>query len=176
MNAAEPAPDGGRHRVDELVSQRGRRLLQVLFVPTVLWAIVVFFAEDLSRLPLDRWAEQSPVSFYGSVVGAGVLAMLALGLGWTWTLRRWPALLRVPSGVSNWSLVLRILVFGPFVAIVVAVVSFVAWWVLVVSGEDPSHSQYGLSAWWAGLFHAVALTPMGTVLVTWVSTRRDADG
>lgn len=162
--------------MDEFVSQRGRRLLQVLFVPTLLWAIVVLFAEELSRLPLDRWAESSPVPFYGGVVGAVVIGVLALGLGWAWMLRRWPALLRVPGRVSSWSLFLRMLVFGPLVAIVLAVVSFVVWWALIVSGEDPSHSQYGLSAWWAGLFYAVAFTPMGTVVVTWLSVRRNADG
>lgn len=162
--------------MDEFVSQKGRRLLQVLFVPTLLWASLVLFAEELSRLPLDRWAEHRPVPFYGVVVGAVVIGMLALGLGWTWTLRRWPALLRVPGRVSLWSLFLRMLVLAPLVAIVLAVVSFVAWWTLVVSGEDPSHSQYGLSAWWAGLFYPVALTPMGTVVVTWLSVRRNADG
>ena len=160
----------------ELGSQTGRRLLQVLFVPTLLWAILVLFAEELSHLRFDRWAEQHPVPFYGGLVGAGLLAMLVLGFAWIWVLRRWPALLRVPPGVSIWSLFLRMLVLGPLVAMVLAVVSFLVWWALVVSGEDPAHSQYGLSAWWAGLFHAVALAPMGTVMVTWLSTRRDVGG
>lgn len=166
--------EGGTGWVDS--PRAGRRLLRALFLPTVPWALLVLFAEELSRLPFERWARTSPLGFYGGVLGAGVLAVVALGSAWSWMLRRWPGFLHVPARVSLSSLLVRMLVFGPVVAILLAVAGFAAWWVFVVSGEDPAHSQYGLSAWWAGLVHAVALTPMGTVLVTWLSTRRGPDG
>lgn len=44
-------------------------------------------------------------------------------------------------------------------------------WACVVTGEDPSHSQYSLSAWFAAFYYPLALTPMAAIMCLWSSVR-----
>jgi ABC-type uncharacterized transport system permease subunit len=66
--------------------------------------------------------------------------------------------------------------YAPLAFIVTGIVFFLVQWLFVVGSEDPADSQYGLSAWVAGYYYAIMLTPLMTVIWVWWSLKRKYKG
>lgn len=150
----------------------GRRFLRPVFVVTLTWTTVVLFARwidfilSLNPLPEGLWLHGGVEVFMLLFVFTVVIYMSSS------VFRIWPAFLRVQKKVSWRSLALRLILYGPVVFIIIGIVFFMIQWVFVIGSEDPAHSQYGLSAWFAGFFYSIALTPPVTVICGWLSVQK----
>lgn len=144
-------------------------VLRWTFSAGIVWAALLLFGERLSVLwslnPApeghrwhDAWETLAPLVL---VAGGGLLGVLLL--------RPWPRFLRVPEAVTPAYLATRAVLYAPLVFGTLAVLFFCAWSLFVVPGEDPEHSQSGLSALFAAVFFPVALTPSLTVVSVWLS-------
>lgn len=110
-------------------------------------------------------------------VMAAPLIVFIIAVGAVYCFGRWPWFLRVPDSISVGWLTIRLLGYAPLIFSLLAAVIFSAWWIFIVSGEDPADSQYGLSAWYAAWFYSIYLTPLFTVVTVWLSAiRRDREG
>lgn len=152
----------------------GRRVTTILrggFVLSVGWACLVILARPVDVL-LRELAVVRPAWLRAGLVAAGALGLLAALAGGTALLvRAWPRFLRVRREVSRVSLGGRFLLAAPAAAVATGLTAFAVQWVSVLLREDPSHSQYGLSAWFAAGFYALALAPAATVVGVWWSLR-----
>ncbi len=153
------------------------RALQILFPLTLVWGSFWLSFEEIEIVyslipaPEGHW-------FHDALEGMVTLLVVSLFVaGPVYCYRRWPWFLRVPESVSMTWLTVRLIVYAPFLFALLAGAIFSAWWILVVSGEDPKDSQYGMSAWYAAYFYSLALTPLFTIVLAWISTPgRDRKG
>lgn len=156
------------------MKQLRNRVLQILFFLSVAWVSFWVLAQQSESLfgliPVSEghWLHNA------LEVMASPLILLIIAVGAVYCFGRWPWFLKVPESISLGWLTARLLGYAPLLFLLLVAVIYSAWWIFVVSGEDPAHSQYGLSAWFAALFYSIYLTPLLTVVVVWLSAvRRD---
>lgn len=156
--------------------RRVTRFLRGVFVLSLGWACVVLLARPVDAL-LQELAVVPESWLRAGLVAGGALGLLAVLAGGTLLLvRAWPNFLRVREDVSRVSLGGRLLLGAPAAAVATGLSAFAIQCVSVLLREDPAHSQYGLSAWFAAGFYALALTPAVTVVGTWWSLRGPETG
>lgn len=150
------------------------RALQILFPLTLAWVAFCVLAQEsesvFGLIPVseEHWMHDTSEVMVAPVIFAAFVA------GAVYCYRRWPWFLQVPESISPVWLTARLLGYAPLLFALLAAAIFSAWWLFVVSGEDPAHSQYGLSAWFAAWFYSTYLTPLFTVVIVWLSAlRRD---
>lgn len=170
------ATAGGRHDDVDLESapvrsRRVTRILRGVFVLSLGWATLVLLARPVDALLRELAVVPGARLRAGLVVGGVLGGLAALAGGTALLVRAWPGFLRVRREVSWTSLGGRFLVAAPAAAVATGLSAFAIQWVSVLLREDPAHSQYGLSAWFAAGFYALALTPAATVVGTWWSLR-----
>ena len=149
----------------------GELALRGAFVVALVWALVVLAAPVGDAVLADAFGADAAIRRHAGVV----LLLLALPVGLLASvaaLRRWPGFLRVGHEPGWPGVLLRMLAWAPAVAGVLGAAFFAIQRAFVRVAEDPAHAQYGLSAWAAGLFYALALTPVATVVWTWLRLRR----
>lgn len=147
------------------------KILQLLFIASLFWASVVIWAEELERLFSLLPGSGSNVLHYMIE-----LMIIIIIIGFFYIVQRlifksFPGFLKIPDRTSNLSLFIGIILYTPLVFALLCIIIFSFWWAFVVSGEDHTHSQYGLSAWFVALFYSIALTPMSVILCLWSSVR-----
>ncbi|MCI0529016.1 MAG: hypothetical protein L0Y56_16385 [Nitrospira sp.] len=140
-------------------------MLQVLFPLAFTWAVLLMFGEELSGLVPEGVLENIMILIF-CVFWSAVAFYLY---------RQWPSFLRGPESVSLLFLLIRLVVYGPLFFVLLAGVFGISWYLLVVRPtEDPAHSQYGLSALMVAVWYSIMLTPLATIIVTWLSSLRKA--
>jgi hypothetical protein len=130
---------------------------------------------------MDRILQRNPVPegsmLHGLLELAAVLGIVAVaGLCCLFVSRHWPRFLLLEQPVSWLPVVWRLVMYAPLAFIVTGIVFFLVQWLFVVGSEDPADSQYGLSAWVAGYYYAIMLTPLMTVIWVWWSLKRKYKG
>ena len=148
--------------------------LQILFPLTLAWGSFWLLGPQahtvfgLIPAPEGHWLHDAVEVMAPLVIFAAIVA------GAVYCFRRWPWFLRVPESISVAWLTVRLLGYAPLLFALLAAAFFSVWRLFVVPGEDPGHSQYGLSAWFAAYFYSLYLTPLFTVVMVWLSAlRRD---
>lgn len=144
------------------------RILQILFVPALFWASIVIFSNEI-LLFMQRFAgvENSVLHNFKEILIFIIIFSVATFICFI-LYYLFPGFLLLSKFSSFLSIVLRLVVYTPVIFIVLAVGIFFIWWMFVVSSEAPTHSQYGLSAWYAAFFYGVGLTPLFTLIAVWV--------
>ena len=147
---------------------RGSLLLKIAFMLATSWAVVVAFNRKIDTiLKMNPVAEGALLhGLYEIIVLVAVLS--AVGFICMIAYKRWPLFLQVHRDVSLVAVLWRLVAFAPVMFIVTGLVFFAIEWLLVVRIEDPADPQYGLSAWWAGYYYSLMLTPMITVTGVWL--------
>lgn len=176
-----PAPPsaataGGRHDDTDLESapvrsRRVTRFLRGIFVLSLGWAALVILARPVDALLRGLAVVRDAWLRAGLVAGVALGLLAGLAGGTALLVRARPGFLRVRREVSWTSLGGRLLLAAPAAAAATGLSAFAIQWVSVLFREDPSHSQYGLSAWFAAGFYALALAPAATVVGAWWSLR-----
>lgn len=147
------------------------RILQILFVPSLLWAIVMFFYEEITALfSLIPGKEKSWLHYLVEIALVPTLFILFLAVI-TYCFYRFPSFLLVPKPMPTGWLILRLAVYAVIVAVVLAVVLGLGWWIFVESGQDPDDVQYGMATLYMAFFGSAFLTPVCTVILVWFSVR-----
>lgn len=147
------------------------RVLRFAFAPALGWAVIVAFAGDMERI-LQRNPVPEGSMFHGlPEIAVGLAIVASAGLVCLLVYRHWPGFLLLERPASWRPVVWRLLIYTPLTFIVTGIIFFSFQWLFVVSGEDPAHSQYGLSAWVAGYYYAVMLTPLVTLIWVWRSLK-----
>ncbi len=80
---------------------------------------------------------------------------------------RFPLFLIVPKSASLAWIVIRLVAYAVIIAVVLAVVIGLGWWIFVESGQDPNNLQYGMATISTAFFGSVFLTPLCTVVIVW---------
>jgi hypothetical protein len=151
-------------------------VLRFAFAPALGWAFIVAFAKDM-----DRILQMNPVPEGSMLHGLLELAafpgiVAVVGLCCLFVYRYWSGFLLLERRVSWLSVVWRLLMYTPLAFIMTGIVFFLVQWLFVVGSEDPAGPQYGLSAWVAGYYYAIMLTPPMTVIWVWWSLKRKYKG
>ena len=84
---------------------------------------------------------------------------------------RFPSFLIVPESITLGWVIIRLIAYATIVAVALAVVIGLGWWIFVESGQDPNHSQYGMGTLFTAVFGAAFLTPICTVVIVWFSAK-----
>jgi hypothetical protein len=151
------------------------RSLQVLMPVALAWGLAVALAEALDLLwTRMRIAEGSPLHGVVEEAGTPIFVLALCAIAAVLVYGRWPGFLRVPPSIPAGALLVRLVAFTVLSTVGIAIVVGVAWYFLVLSREDPSHSQYGLSLLFAVMFYPVMIAPATAVLATWLWARRAA--
>lgn len=154
------------------MKQLQNKVLQILFFLSVAWlSFWVLGPQSESLFGLIPVSEQHWLHNALEVMAAPLI-LFTIAVGAVYCFGRCPWFLKVPESISLAWLTARLLGYAPLLFALLAAVIFSAWWIFVVSGEDPAHSQYGLSAWFAAWFYSIYLTPLFTVVIVWLSALR----
>lgn len=149
-----------------------KRILQILFVPSLFWAVVMIFGSEIGTFydlipgKEDGWLHniaENTLEFTFFVVFTIVIISL---------FSRFRSFLIVPEAISWVWIILRLIIFAVIIAIVLGVVIGWGWWVFVESGQDPNSLQYGMASYSMAFFYSFFLTPVCTVVMVWLSARK----
>ncbi|GAB4364747.1 MAG: hypothetical protein Kow0060_21930 [Methylohalobius crimeensis] len=134
----------------------------------VTWAVVVALAPKIdAMLKMNPVAEGAPAhGLYEVIVLLAVLSIVCTTCVIAY--KRWPMFLSVHRDIS-WAAVLwRLIAVTPIMFVIIGLVGFSLVWLFVMQAEGPADPQNGLSAWWAGYYYALMLTPVITVTGVWL--------
>jgi len=141
--------------------------LQILFVPSLLWGVVISLHEEMGALFSLILGEEGEW-LHNVAEGAFELVLFALFLaGVIYLFYRFPLFLIVPESVSLAWIAIRLIAYAVIIAVVLAVVIGLGWWTFVESGQDPNNLQYGMATISTAFFGSVFLTPLCTVVIVW---------
>lgn len=152
------------------------RVLRFAFAPAVGWAIIVAFAQDMDRILRAGLVPEGSMLHGLLEIATGLAIVAAAALGPLAVYRVWPGFLLLERPASWLPVVWRLPIYAPLAFIATGVVFFSLQWLFVVSGQDPADPQHGLSAWEAGYYYAIMLTPLITVIWVWLSLKRSHKG
>jgi len=166
-----------RSFMKELIDKFKKRILQILFVPSLLWAIATIFVDEIETLftlipgEEEGWlhnvTENTLEIFLFAIFFAGVAYLFY----------RFRTFLVVPESVSLVWVLIRVVVYAVIIAVVLGVSIGFGWWTFIESGKDPNNMQYGMASYTMAFFWSAFLTPVCTVLLVWFSAkRRSANG
>lgn len=152
------------------------KILQILFVPSLLWAIAMIFHDEIETLlnfipgNEDSWLHNATENTLELALFAVFIAVII------YIFYRLPSFLSVPESVSLGWVLIRLIAYAAFIAVVLAVVIGSGWWIFIESGQDPNDVQYGMSTLTVSFFYSAFLTPACTVILVWFSAKtRSAD-
>lgn len=154
-------------------NNRGTLLLKFAFMLATSWTILAAFVQQIETvLKMNPVAESTAAH---DLYEAGILIAILSAASYACMVayKRWPTFLQVHHDVSCTAVLWRLVAFAPVIFSVIGLVVFALAWLFVVRLEDPADPQYGLSAWWAGGYYALMLTPMITVVGVWQLLRRN---
>ena len=147
---------------------RGSLLLKVAFMLAATWAVVMAFVSEIdTMLKMNPIAEGAPVHGLYEIIVL-VVVLLAVGFICMIAYKRWPMFLQVRRDISLVAVLWRLIAVTPIMFAIIGLVAFALAWLFVVQAEDPADPQYGMSAWWAGYYYALMLTPIITVTGVWL--------
>jgi hypothetical protein len=137
-----------------------------------IWFVILFFAEEIDRLPiLSPFPEGSAVHIWLENWSPPFLVAIALGGLALLLFRRRPSWLLIPPSTQVSQIVVRLLIFSCATAFILTVAVALLWILFITPGESSENPQAGLSVVVAAIFYPLILTPLLTVLVTWLSLK-----
>ena len=145
------------------------RILQILFVPSLLWAIAMIIGSEIETsfnlIPgkEDGWLH----NVAESTLEFALLALFITGI--ICLFYHFRSFLLVPESISLGWVLIRLVAYAVIIAVVLAVVIGWGWWIFVESGQDPNDVQYGMASYSMAFFYSYFLTPVCTVLLVWLS-------
>ena len=139
--------------------------LRVLFALGLIWAILLGFAEELFS-----WMTGDPdETLWGWLV---LTLVVAAGCGLTLaSCLAWRKFLRIPDTVGPARVAGWLLVSALVVAVVVGIAFAAVEYRHVQQTGNPQNPQYGLSVFFAAMWYPAVLTPVLTVVATWLACR-----
>jgi len=153
----------------ERIEKFKERILQILFVPSLLWAIVMIIASEMEDsfhlIPgkEDGWLH----NVAESTLEFALFAVFMVGI--IYLFYRFRSFLIVPESISLGWVLIRLVSYAVIIAIVLALVIGWGWWIFVESGQDPNDVQYGMASYYMAFFYSFFLTPVCTVVMVWLS-------
>ena len=160
----------------EWVEKFKERILQILFVPSLLWAIVMIFASEIEApfnlIPgkEDGWLH----NVAESTLEFALFAVFIVGI--IYLFHHFRSFLIVPESISLGWILTRLVAYAVIIAVVLAMAIGWGWWIFVESGQDPDDVQYGMASYSMAVFYSFFLTPVCTVVTVWLSaTGRSTD-
>lgn len=142
-------------------------MLKILFPPMLAWCICLMFGEELFAVVPEG---QRLHNVFEVIIIPLIIVMCSTAAIYIY--RHWPGFLRVPQSESLIMLLVRMLIYMPLLYVLLASIIGVTWYIFILPGEDQSHSQYGLSVFFASVFYPIMLTPSVTIIAVWLSAMR----
>ncbi len=166
-----------QNEIRGIVSWLREQLLRLLFPLTLVWLFLGMFSLEIDKLfGLILIPEGHRLHNIIEVIIAVIVPVILIVIFGAISLslyRRWHGFMLVPQSISLSFLIIRLFIYAPLLFVLLAVISFVGWWLLVVMPfEDPKHTQYGLSAVFASVIYPSILAPAVTVIIVWLSAIR----
>ncbi|MEA3392321.1 MAG: hypothetical protein U9Q91_05020 [Candidatus Marinimicrobia bacterium] len=159
----------------EILKKLKKRLLQIFFIPSLLWGTFMFFYEEIDALfSLIPGAEEGWLHTVAEYTLALVLFSVFLSV-LIYLFFRFPPFLIVPESISLTWVMIRLIVYTALTAIVLAVVIGLGWWIFVESGQDPNDVQYGMATLSMAVYGSVFLTPACTIVLVWFLAKSKSD-
>lgn len=156
----------------EWIEKFKERILQILFAPSLLWAIVMIIGSEIETpfnlIPgkEDGWLH----NVAESTLEFALFTIFIVGI--IYLFYRFRSFLIVPESISLGWVLIRLVAYAVIIAVVLAVVIGWGWWIFVESGQDPNDVQYGMASYSMAVFYSFFLTPVCTVVIVWLSARR----
>jgi len=160
----------------QVIEKLRERVLQILFVPSLLWGTCMFFHDEINALfslipgKEEGWLHNVAENTLQLVLLAVFIA------GVIYLFNRFSSFLIVPESISLGWVIIRLIVYAAIIAVVLAVVIGLGWWIFVESGRNPNDVQYGMATLYMAVFGSMFFTPVCTVISVWFSAKGKHDG
>ena len=158
--------------IKELIRTFKKRILQILFVPSLLWAIATIFIDEIEALFTLIPGEENGWLHNITEYTLEIFLFMIFFAGVAYLFYRFRTFLVVPESVSLGWLIIRVVVYAVIIAVALGMSIGFGWWTFIESGKDPNNVQYGMESYTMAFFWSAFLTPVCTVLIVWLSARR----